>query len=133
MRAEDVRITIDREYFLWNESDEVTRFFFKLLHEREKIFNEEALKKMARFYTDDAERIHEAYVTVSKNRSPIRKGETMDAIVSMFFEGTSSCHRISFYLNDYDCSRISSANRKLIRDKAKITRYSLVESMSKAG
>lgn len=133
MRADDVRISIDRDDFFWNESDGVTRYFFELLRDREKFFGEEALKQMARFYADDVEKVYEANVTISKNKSPMRKGETMDAIVSLFFEGKNSCHRISFYLNDYNCKNISTANKKLIRDKAVIARYSLVEGLPKTG
>lgn len=133
MNASDVIISIDREGFMWNESDAVRNLFFSLLKQRDILFSETALKKMARFYTGDVERIYEANVVISKNKNPIKKGETIDAIVSMFFEGEISCHRISFYINDYKCKNISNANKKFIRDRAKITRYILDNQLCKAG
>ena len=133
MHANDVMISIDKDGFMWNESDEVRKLFFSLLKQREMLFNDMSLKKMARFYTGDVETIYEANVVISKNKNPIKKGETMDAIVSMFFVGESSCHRISFYFNDYKCKNISTANKKLIRDRAKITKYVLDSQLCKAG
>lgn len=132
MRIEEVHINIDRDNFLWTESEKVTKYFFKMLHDKEALFNEEALKKMARFYVGDVEKIYEASVVVSKNENPIKKGNVIDAYISMFIEGINPCHRISFYLNDYNCNGISATSKKLVKEKVIITKYALVESLSKA-
>lgn len=132
MRADEVRINIDRNDFMWTDSDKVTKYFFKLLNDRENLFNENSLKQMAKFYVGDVEKIYEANVVVSRNNSPMKKGEMIDANVSMFVEGSTSCHRLSFFLKDYTCNKISMASKKLIKEKAEITKFTLVKSFSRA-
>lgn len=132
MRADEVRINVDRNDFMWTDSDKVTKYFFELLNDREKLFNENSLKQMAKFYVEDVEKIYEAKVMVSKNNNPMKKGELIDANIFMFVEGNTSCHRLSFFLKDYTCNKISMASKKLIKEKAEITKFALVRSFSRA-
>lgn len=132
MRADEVRINVDRNDFMWTDSDKVTKYFFELLNDREKLFNENSLKQMAKFYVEDVEKIYEAKVMVSKNNNPMKKGELIDANISMFVEGNTSCHRLSFFLKDYTCNKMSMASKKLIKEKAEITKFALVRSFSRA-
>ena len=132
MRADEVRINVDRNDFMWTDSDKVTKYFFELLNDREKLFNENSLKQMAKFYVEDVEKIYEAKVMVSKNNNPMKKGELIDANISMFVEGNTSCHRLSFFLKDYTCNKISMASKKLIKEKAEITKFALERSFSRA-
>ena len=119
----DVRINVSRKGFLWEESSFVTKKFFELLGNKKEEFSTEKIMEMALFYTDDVNMVHDVIATITKNDSPMKKGDNLDVIVEMLVEGKNSCSRVKFFLNDYKCRGISQISQLLVKDKAEIKKF----------
>ena len=119
----DVRINVSRKGFLWEESSLVTKKFFELLGNKKKEFGTEKIMEMALFYTGDVDMVHDVIATITKNYSPMKKGDNLDVIVEMLVEGKNSCSRVKFFLNDYKCRGISQISQLLVKDKAEIKKF----------
>ena len=119
----DVRINVSRKGFLWEESSLVTKKFFELLGNKKEEFSTEKIMEMALFYTGDVNMIHDVIATITKNDSPMKKGDNLDVIVEMLVEGKNSCSRVKFFLNDYKCRGISQISQLLVKDKAEIKKF----------
>ena len=119
----DVRINVSRKGFLWEESSLVTKKFFELLGNKKEVFGIEKIMEMALFYTGDVEMVHDVIATITRNDSPMKKGDNLDVIVEMLVEGKESCSRIKFFLNDYKCRGISQISQLLVKDKAEIKKF----------
>ena len=119
----DVRINVSRKGFLWEESSLVTKKFFELLGNKKEEFSTEKIMEMALFYTGDVNMVHDVIATITKNDSPMKKGDNLDVIVEMLVEGKNSCSRVKFFLNDYKCRGISQISQLLVKDKAEIKKF----------
>ena len=119
----DVRINVSRKGFLWEESSLVTKKFFELLGNKKEEFSTEKIMEMALFYTGDVDMVHDVIATITKNDSPMKKGDNLDVIVEMLVEGKNSCSRVKFFLNDYKCRGISQISQVLVKDKAEIKKF----------
>ena len=119
----DVRINVSRKGFLWEESSLVTKKFFELLGNKKEVFGIEKIMEMALFYTGDVEMVHDVIATITRNDSPMKKGDNLDVIVEMLVEGKNSCSRVKFFLNDYKCRGISQISQLLVKDKAEIKKF----------
>ena len=119
----DVRINVSRKGFLWEESSLVTKKFFELLGNKKEEFSTEKIMEMALFYTGDVNMVHDVIATITKNDSPMKKGDNLDVIVEMLVEGKNSCSRVKFFLNDYKCRGISQISQVLVKDKAEIKKF----------
>ena len=119
----DVRINVSRKGFLWEESTLGTKKFFELLGNKKEEFSTEKIMEMALFYTGDVNMVHDVIATITKNDSPMKKGDNLDVIVEMLVEGKNSCSRVKFFLNDYKCRGISQISQVLVKDKAEIKKF----------
>ena len=119
----DVRINVSRKGFLWEESSLVTKKFFELLGNKKEEFSTEKIMEMALFYTGDVNMVHDVIATITKNDSPMKKGDNLDVIVEMLVEGKNSCSRVKFFLNDYKCRGISQISQVLVKDRAEIKKF----------
>ena len=127
----DVRISVSRKGFLWEESSLVTKKFFELLGNKKAEFSTEKIMEMALFYTGDVEMVHDVIATITRNDSPMKKGDNLDVIVEMLVEGKKSCSRIKFFLNDYKCRGISQISQLLVKDKAEIKKFTDSERLKR--
>lgn len=95
---EIIKVTVKQKDFAWGvESSAATKKFFELVNEAEKIFSEKRIKEMVAFYTgDEPLNIYQLKCSVEKNQ------KNLDVKVAMFVEGKKGCHRVEFYLNDYE-------------------------------
>ena len=101
----------------------MTKKFFELLGNKKKEFGTEKIMEMALFYTGDVDMVHDVIATITKNDSPMKKGDNLDVIVEMLVEGKNSCSRVKFFLNDYKCRGISQISQLLVKDKAEIKKF----------
>lgn len=95
---EIITVTVKQKDFAWGkESSAATLKFFELERKAKEIFSEKHIKEMVAFYTgDEPLNIYQLKCSVEKNQ------RTLDVKVAMFVEGKKGCHRVEFYINDYE-------------------------------
>ena len=94
----EIHVTVNRKSFIWgNESCLAIKKFFEIENSTDEIFSKDNLSEMVKFYTsDDIKKVYELTCIIEKHNN------LMDVKVSMFVEGEKGCHRLSFYMNDYE-------------------------------
>lgn len=126
IKMAELHVSINRHAFSWgNDSSDAVKAFFKLEKERKEIFSNKNLAEMVNFYTNDnALRIYELDCVIEKNN------QKLDIHVSMFIEGEKACHRISFYMNDYEGRKKGPAGETKARQMLKYTLYQAAKEIS---
>lgn len=104
----ELSVTVNRNSFNWGtEATQAIQKFFEVERQAKELFSENKLYEIIKFYTtDEVKKVYEVLCIVEKHN------EEVDLKVAIFAEGEKGCHRLTFYLNDYEARKKGRAAEK---------------------
>lgn len=104
----ELSVTVNRNSFNWGtEATQAIQKFFEVERQTRELFSENKLYEIIKFYTtDEVKKVYEVLCIVEKHN------EEVDLKVAIFAEGKKGCHRLTFYLNDYEARKKGRAVEK---------------------